>query len=238
MHAVRALEVSGPTIIDDIGLLTRSASRSLQLGEDIYIVDCRELAMQLDDLLLTTFNKSVWDTTAIIVPGEGGVSARSYSRIHEFCSRWYTIPARRIWVPGARPIIEIGSFSLGGDAMGKEISTVIVLDDVISSGRTIEAVKVQAGHAFPNAVWYAASWISQYKPSYLGYEDILTALTIRKKGVSMAPINSLSTLVDNHQRAKSFAERNLLDPESFLRLINDISSYSNLSSRNVVSYLS
>jgi orotate phosphoribosyltransferase-like protein len=86
------------------------------------------------------------------------------------------------------------------------VRRVIVIDDVISSGRTLELVVQRNSWRFPRAQWYACAWITR-KRKLRGYAGVMASALVTNCYGQRVPINSLSTLLKCSDIATSYAER-------------------------------
>lgn len=122
----------------------------------------------------------------------------------------------------------------------KVIKTVIVIDDVIDTAATIKAVKREL--SCHNATWYAATPIllspffyegrNNFPSSVEAYQGILASLVIGAK--EPPPINSLSSFLEQGQKAERLIERSLTYVSSNEDRIYLLETLSDL--RNMVRY--
>ncbi|MBI2888407.1 MAG: HAD hydrolase-like protein [Candidatus Liptonbacteria bacterium] len=138
----------------------------------------------------------------------------------EFYKKWLGrrlyIPAKRHWTPGTTPRAEVGRIAGETD---KNIGNVIVVDDVICSGATMNAVRTMNAEKFPNAQWHALSWLKQRSAVLEGFASVFGAEpcgTHEKKAATV----SFSTLRTSKEVAQNFA-KDIKDSEGFLRFIAD-----------------
>ena len=101
---------------------------------------------------------------------------------------------------------------------------VVVVDDVISSGLTMQKVRENNAWKFTRAKWLGVSWVAQIpqmraKSGVNGYERVATACVVGKTNGARVPINSISTLRQDREIATSYAERHFRRPDVFLHLI-------------------
>ncbi len=212
------ITTTSPVIIDDVVDEDRIRHGRGCLGANgspLVCVDASALALELDCII----EEELASPFVIISPGRGGEDARSRSRVAMKASHLIIAPARRLWSPGNNPVVLAWPLETA-QLLFLEVRTVLVLDDVVSSGQTMQRLCERNAWRFPRARWIGASWIRQHRTKQIkGFAALLSALTVEKSGNSFAPINSLSTLTQHPEIARSFAQRNLRDPESFLRTI-------------------
>ena len=186
-------------------------------GQEIVLLEDIRLATELEKIL----EPLAAPGTLFVFPGNGANFPRRFSSI---CQRalCVSVHAKRFWVPGEDPEVSVGlicpeCFLLLG------IKNVVVVDDVISSGRTMRDLYKKNAWRIPGARWRTCAWVSQLLPSggsIRGYHDVSTACLVRKvKGTQKVPINSLSTLRKNPEIATSYARRHFREPEEFLRIL-------------------
>ncbi len=139
----------------------------------------------------------------------------------EFYKKWLErrlyIPAKRHWTPGTAPRAEVGK--VAGE-INPNIRDVIVVDDVICSGATMNATRAVNAEKFPNARWHALCWLKQRSAVLEGYASVFGAEpcgTLEKKAATV----SFSTLRTNEEVAKNFA-KDIKDSEGLLRFIANI----------------
>lgn len=212
--------VHGPVLINDTGIRLLFPELSTQNGGFAELLESQALAEDLDTVIKRRFTPEILQSTVLLLPGEGAVAAESYSFLSKNCSRSLHIKAHRHWQPGSSPIIEMEKLEINKSL--ENIKDVIVLDDVISSGRTMNTVYDLNKDIFPGAQWHAAVWLSQRNPDCTNFANIFAGAKIIHEGLARVPINSLSTLIKDPQRAAFFAKRNFKDPDTFLNLLKQI----------------
>lgn len=100
----------------------------------------------------------------------------------------------------------------------------VVVDDVISSGKTMQKLHENNSWRFPRAEWIGAAWFSQIfrtRPlsGVKGYSSVFASILTEGVNGKKVPINSLSTLREDTTIAQSYAKRHYVDADKFLRLI-------------------
>ena len=151
--------------------------------------------------------------TIVIVPGEGAQMLADIAAEHAFEQK--SIYASRWWVPGSDPIARAGrvyeSFRINPD-----ITNVIVLDDVQSSGATLAAIHRANAWQFPRAEWSAGVLVSQSmglkrrRRIAAHYRDFYCPIVVNSnRGKQNVPINSLSNLVKDVELAANYVRRNV-----------------------------
>lgn len=153
--------------------------------------------------------------TLLIFPGNGSNIVRRYLP-NDWLSQWvsYSILAKRIWKPGEDPRVFVGRAS---DCMILRVKQVIIVDDVVSSGTTVRAVRRLNEPWIPGATWNIMTWMIQAKTSTRGFREVLGRRVGDKD--RLAPINSLSTLLENKEILRSYAKRNFSRPQNFVDLV-------------------
>ncbi|MBI2623562.1 MAG: HAD family hydrolase [Candidatus Liptonbacteria bacterium] len=184
----------------------------------------------------TRFNSS---TSLIIFPGAGarlidqflfcadgkgrllGTPRVEDNLYKEFYGNWLGrriyLHAKRHWTPGSAPRAEVEKIDA---AICPDIANVIVVDDVICSGATMNAVRAVNAEKFPNARWHALSWLKQRSAVLESYASVFGAEpcgTLEKKAATV----SFSTLRTSKEVAANFV-KDFKEPEKFLKFIEDI----------------
>lgn len=192
-------------------------------GKKLAFLGANELADALEYFLWEVIQKE--DEILFVFPGNGANYPRAFSgvcgHIGQICNcvGQVSVFAKRLWTPGSDPVAMAGQIT-PEIFLNLGVKTVVVVDDVISSGKTMGKLYQNNNWRFPRAKWIGVSWISQQFSKSLasnlrGYSRIVTACMIWGNG-KKAPINSLSTLLDQPDIAKSFAERYFVNPKDFL----------------------
>ena len=187
-------------------------------GKEVLFLEDTELATGLEEFLA-----EIPRNTLLVFPGNGSNYPRKLSRVcGEFTA--VEVQAKRCWIPGSNPVVTIGLiFPERFLVLG--IESILVVDDVVSSGLTMRKLYQNNAWRFPGARWQGAAWISQLpqgnaRSGIRGYDFLLVACLVRKTSEGRVPVNSLSTLRQNPEIAESYARRHFRWPEEFLRLIS------------------
>jgi hypothetical protein len=222
----RHLCTAGRTILVDEPLTTEAekALRSLETidGHELIFLNCDELASELDLFIgqVLAEDKKV----LAVFPGNGANYARKLSKSVSGV-RGVSVFAKRFWEPGKDPIAIVGTIPVE-TFLVLDVTTVLVIDDVISSGQTMRKLYRNNTWRFPRARWVGASWASQVphtKPrdvsGIAGYQSIFTSCLITSPQQKRVPINSLSTLRQDVEIARQYAQRHFKKPIDFLSAI-------------------
>lgn len=190
-------------------------------GKNLIFIDTKQLADDLEKFLQEIFQKE--NNVLFVFPGNGSNYPKALSTICHKVSG-VGVYAKRIWSPGSDPFAVAGTI-LPEIFLYLRTVTIVVLDDVISSGKTMNKLYVNNEWRFPRAKWIGASWLSQIpqmktSSGVNGYERIVTACVVEGPNRRKVPINSLSTLRDEPIIAKNYAQRHFSDASAFLRLIS------------------
>lgn len=189
-------------------------------SKELLFVEDKQLAIHTEKILENIVEKE----TLLVFPGNGSNYPRKLS---EFCREFpntTSVEAKRFWIPSEDPVVTVGLI-FPNIFMVTAVKTVLVVDDVISSGLTMFSIYKKNAWRFPAAKWIGVSWISQIpqmkaKSGVKGYERIATGCVVGKSnGGGKVPINSLSTIHENSEIARSYAQRHFKYPSEFLRLI-------------------
>jgi len=127
-----------------------------------------------------------------------------------------------MWNPGSAPEVFIDSTL---DICKKfQPNMVLVVDDVVSSGRTLEKVYEHYRHVFCDAKWVAATWVTQAMRQATfrrlsEYDRVLSACVVQKTSGERVPINSLSTLRKKPELAFEYAHTHFISPKKFRDLV-------------------
>lgn len=202
-------------IREELELLETSDGKGLLFLED------SQLATDTEEILAEIIRQDC--KTLFVFPGNGSNYPRKLSRIcQESCGA--SVYAKRIWRPGTDPIVTAGAI-LPNIFLIMDVETVVVVDDVISSGLTMQKVRENNAWRFTRAKWLGVSWVAQIpqmraRSGVNGYEQVATACVVGKTNGARVPINSISTLRQNREIAASYAERHFRKPDAFFHLIN------------------
>ncbi len=189
-------------------------------GEELLVLDDSALAADTEELLSDFLSRN--RKTLLVFPGNGSNYPYKLSRICQQTSG-ARVYAKRFWQPGEDPVITTGLI-LPEVFLFTQVETVVVVDDVISSGLTMQKLREYNAWRFTKAKWVGVSWITQMpqrkaKSGINGYEQVMTACVVGKTNGARVPINSISTLRQNREIAQSYALRHFREPEVFLGLI-------------------
>lgn len=129
-----------------------------------------------------------------------------------------SVYAKRYWQPGKNPVCVVGEF-----AFPSGVTHCVIVDDVISSGGTMQAVRAYV----PDAVeCWAVAQVSQRlskarHKALCGFTRVIVGAELCGDAVSYVPINSVSTLRVDSALARVYAERNVSpeNREAFLSLL-------------------
>jgi hypothetical protein len=194
--------------------------RSLETtdAQELTFLNCEELAAELDVFIGRVLAE---DKKALAVfPGNGANYARKLSK---FAHRLggVSVFAKRFWEPGKDPVAVVGTIP-AETFLVLDVTTVLVIDDVISSGQTMRKLHRNNAWRFPRATWVGASWASQVPQTRAasgvsGYGRVFTGCLIESPQQKRVPINSLSTLRQDAKIATQYARRHFKNPHAFLR---------------------
>lgn len=220
----RSLFTNGRIILLDEPLAQqiRTELKSLETtdGHELLFLEDSQLAADTEEILSEIIRQAC--VTLLVFPGNGSNYPRKLSRVCQE-SNGASICAKRFWQPGADPIVTAGVI-LPNIFLITNMEMVVVLDDVISSGLTMQKVRENNAWRFTRAKWVGVSWVAQIpqmraKSGVNGYERVLTACVVGKTNGKRVPVNSISTLRQNREIAASYAERHFRKPGAFLHLI-------------------
>ena len=190
-------------------------------GEELLFLEDSRLAIILEEILKGIVeNKS---NTLLVFPGNGSNYPRQLSRVCQEFPNTTGVYAKRSWVPGTDPVVMAGIICPNIFIITR-VKTVVVVDDVISSGLTMQKLHRNNAWRFPAAKWVGIAWMAQVpqmkaKSGIKGYEYVATACVVSKTSRGKVPINSISTLRNDLEIAESYAQRHFKDPCVFLHLI-------------------
>lgn len=224
-HYKRSLTTDGRIILLDEPLAqqVQEELKSIETtdGHELLFLEDSQLATDTEEILSEMIRQ---DCKALLVfPGNGSNYPRKLSRICQE-SNGASVYAKRFWQPGTNPIVTAGVIP-SDIFLIINMETVVVVDDVISSGLTMQKVRENNAWRFTRAKWVGVSWVAQIpqiraKSGVNGYERIATACVVGKTNGARVPVNSISTLRQNREIATSYAERHFRRPDAFLHLIS------------------
>lgn len=208
-------------LLDEPMVETRKAALS-QLptidGHELLFLESSDLATDFEQILGRILAD---DANALLVfPGNGSRYPREWSPL---CAQatTATVFAKRYWSPGINPIVTTGLI-LPERFLVMDVRTVVVVDDVISSGRTLRNLHRNNAWRFPRAQWLGASWVTQAfgRSGIPGYTAVAASRSLARPSGGRVPINSISTLRHCPEIARNYAGRHFNDPERFLELLD------------------
>lgn len=218
------LHTEGNVIIVDVPITAEVrqaiASQALVSGNELILLDTATLSEQLS-ALLSQFSET---RTLYVFPGNGAEHVQALAKPP--FNPAVKVFAKRTWQPGSDPIVQAGEICPGRTVL-TEFERVAVVDDVISSGLTMAKLKQRNDWKFPKADWLGACWIAQVprmrsRSGVNGYQTVAAAVLVEGKNGRRAPINSLSTLVEDREIAESYATRHFQKPEQLLAILNGL----------------
>ncbi len=175
-------------------------------GQGFGFLEDIKLSRKLDYLLEDELRCDTKDTLIVFLGNGAQYPRRQLKSLDELMS--CDVPAKRVWIPRVDPVCFAGEilpekyFPLG-------IKKIVVIDDVISSGKTMLALHRANAWRIPGAQWVAATWVLQPLKKLSGFTRILSACEVGKVSGLKSAVNSLSTLVANSEMATNYAERHI-----------------------------
>lgn len=189
--------------------------------KELVLVTAGRLANDLDKMV----RKEIEGRTLFVFPGNGGLLAQNLSTVWHgyYCAKAH---AKRFWTPGSDPICTVGEI-MTHKMILPEIELVVVIDDVISSGKTMTLLQERNNWKFPRAHWFGCAWliqrpVSKYPSGLKGYKKVITPFILDGPNNRKVPINSLSTLLEYREIAESYCHRHFRDRDKFLALIRSM----------------
>lgn len=148
-------------------------------------------------------------TTLFVIPGNGARDVEQDLRSQ--LEHWplVRLVAARQWTPGEAPRATTSLVYTRGFLFG--FKDVVIIDDVVASGATIQAVKRLNEPWIPGARWHILTWVLQRSANTSGFESAFASVGVGERGSRRSAINSLSTLLDREDVAESYATRNFSD---------------------------
>ena len=190
-------------------------------GKELVFLETEQLVMDLERVLeeLVGGEKNI----LFVFPGNGSNYPKSVSRICQEATG-VGVFAKRIWTPGSDPFAVAGSI-MPEVFLNLFVQTIVVVDDVISSGQTMYRLHRNNEWRFPRAKWIAATWVAQIpqmkaRSGVSGYDRSVVACIVEGPNKRRVPINSLSTLREQPVITENYAKRYFLDASAFLRFIS------------------
>lgn len=224
-HYKRSLTTDGRIILLDEPLAqeVKEELKSLETtdGHELLFLEDSQLAADTEEILAEVLLQDC--ESLLVFPGNGSNYPRKFSQICQESSG-ASVCAKRFWQPGTDPIVVAGVI-LPDIFLITNVKTVVVVDDVISSGLTMQKVHQNNAWRFTRARWVGVSWVAQIprmrvKSGVNGYEKVATACVVGKTKSARVPVNSISTLRQNREIATSYSKRHFRRPDVFLHLIS------------------
>lgn len=224
------LVTTGLVVINDIGLsieLMRSfLSLETRNDRDVVGLDANLLSTDLLSMLVAAKFYSQDNRVLTVFPGNGSLIVKNYFDSN-YQGNFAHCFAKRLWRPGEDPQIFVSDIQTDC-FLNLDVTSVVAIDDVVSSGGTLKELYLRNQWKFPhpNVNWHAATWVSQVPRQKAlsgvnGYAQMLAVCLVEAPGDRLVPINSLSTLRDCPEIASSYANRHFAQPERLLKLIKD-----------------
>lgn len=102
-----------------------------------------------------------------------------------------------------------------------QVEEVVLVDDVISSGNTLKAIRWRNAWKFPRATWRAYALVGRVDANP-GMPWAAARLVEQKPDGGKIPLNNLSTLLKDQGIACDYARRNFAQPAEFLAILRAI----------------
>lgn len=189
-------------------------------GKELVFLYARQLANDLEVFLenLVAGERDI----LFVFPGNGANYPKFVSKICKE-ARGVGVFAKRIWAPGSDPVAVAGTI-MPELFLNMRVQTIIVVDDVISSGQTMYKLHRNNAWRFTRAKWIAATWVAQIPQMKAlsgvnGYDRSVVACVVEGPNKRRVPINSLSTLREQPAIAQNYASRHFADYRRFIDLI-------------------
>lgn len=223
-HYKQSLTTDGRVILLDESLSQKVQEelKSLETkdGQELLFLEDSQLAIDTEKILSDIILQGL--KTLLVFPGNGSNYPRKLSRICQE-SNCVSVFASRFWIPGSDPLVMTGAI-MSDKFLIMDVESVLVVDDVISSGLTMTNIRKNNVWRFTRAKWTGVSWVAQIpqmraKSGVNGYDQVFTGCVVGKTNGARVPVNSISTLRKNREIALSYAERHFLKPNAFLHLI-------------------
>lgn len=234
----KACLVDGAVLIQDIAAdntLTQAAKKINEISSiTLHIVD--GLSLTKDIITLVKRSGILDDNPLIIYPGNGSQSVRRHliSVDKQFASNSLNLSTQRT-------MIRNGEFDLTVDysplPQNIDTKTVLIVDDVVASGQTAQAISSEIKARFPNVKCVLATWLFLLptKPTNKasasgidGIEQTLASIVLKGNLTSRPPINSLSCFVRNEkeyeQVKNEFICKYMNDVEQFQTILKQVSN--------------
>ena len=225
LRYVTHLYTDGRIILVDVPLESCTKEEMGRLktvdGKELVFLETEQLAKDLEHFLEELIKKE--KDILFVFPGNGSNYPKSVSRVCQEVNG-VGVYAKRIWTPGSDPFAVAGSI-MPEVFLNLFVQTIIVVDDVISSGQTMYKLHRNNEWRFPRAKWIAATWVAQVpqmkaRSGVNGYDYSVVACMVEGPNKRRVPINSLSTLREQPAMAENYAKRHFSDSGTFLSLVS------------------
>jgi len=191
-------------------------------GKELVFLDTKQLAEDLEKFLedLVKNEKDI----LFVFPGNGSNYPKATSKICKEATG-VEVSAKRTWTPGSDPFVMVGTIT-PEIFLHRFVKTIVVVDDVISSGKTMQKLYTNNEWRFPPIVkWIGTTWLSQVPQMKAvsgvnGYSRTIAACVVEGPNKRRVPINSLSTLREQPDIAENYAKRHFSDFGAFLSIIS------------------
>lgn len=196
---------NGVVVINDLPYpTTMFDNKRTKNNGQIQLFNESALVAELKESVFKQLSLNYHDTV-FLYPGE---SARRISKTgfsEGFTSEF--LFAKRTWIPGNDPMVTVETMKWG---LYLGIKSVVVVDDVISSGITVQLARERNNWKFPGASWYAVVPVSR-KNKLSNFKQIFSCVYV-EQGIDgkKIPINSLSTLLENQWIRQNYFNRNFV----------------------------
>jgi len=218
------IKTEGRVILVDVPLSVEASAEMLNLksidGRELLLLDVQQAADLLEIFLRKVSERG---DTLFVFPGNGSNYPKSRSLI---CRKVHGVGvyAKRIWTPGTDPIAIAGTIA-PEVFMDLRTRSIIVVDNVISSGQTMYKLYRNNEWRFPRAEWIGVTWFSQAlcmksSSGVKGYNSVFASFLVEGASGKKVPINSLSTLREQPAIAENYAKRHFSDPQAFLSIVS------------------
>jgi len=189
-------------------------------GQDLILLPASDLAVALENFLVDVAAK---DDALFVFPGNGSNWPKKFSKVCQQNSG-VSVYAKRFWTPGSDPVATAGLI-MPEIFMNLQVKTIVVIDDVISSGKTMNKLWQNNAWRFPCAKWIGTAWLAQVpqmraSSGVKGYDQVFASLVLEGPSQRKVPINSLSTLIEQPAMAQNYAQRHFAHPEDFTSLMS------------------
>src|SRR3989344_1418187 len=209
---------------EDISEVARDDLKRLKTknGQELVFLEGEQLTVDLERALGNVTQKE--ENILFVFPGNGSNYPRRLSRICREYREVTSVIAKRICEPGADPVVTVDVI-LPKMFLAMGVKTVVVVDDVISSGLTMHKLYQRNAWRFPQAKWLGMAWVAQIpqakaKSGVNGYSSVYASCLVGKTNGQRAPVNSISTLRKDPEIASSYANKHFSDPNAFLHHIS------------------